>query len=71
MTMFLPYIINRSEIISDISFEFAIGGVMVTMASLFGLIGNILAMIVLSKPAMKSKFNYILIGKLKICKGWL
>ena len=35
---------------------------MVTMASLFGLIGNILAIIVLSRPAMKSKFNDILIG---------
>ena len=53
---------QHSEIISDASFEFVIGGVLLSITSLFGLIGNILAMITLSKPSMKSKFNNILIG---------
>ena len=43
-------------------FEFIVG-LLLTLISGFGLVGNIVAIVVLSKPAMKGSFHTLLIGK--------
>ena len=45
-------------------FEFITVGIMLTMVSIFGLAGNIVAIIVLSSPVMRGSFSSLLIGKL-------
>ena len=45
-------------------FEFITVGIMLTMVSMFGLAGNIVAIIVLSSPVMRGSFSSLLIGKL-------
>ena len=45
-------------------FEFITVGIMLTMVSMFGLAGNIVAIIVLSSPLMRGSFSSLLIGKL-------
>jgi len=42
--------------------NFIIYGVFVNLISLFGIIGNAISMIILSRPQMKSSINYLLIG---------
>ena len=44
-------------------FEFITVGIMLTMVSMFGLAGNIVAIIVLSSPVMRGSFSSLLIGK--------
>ena len=44
-------------------FKFAVVGVMLTIISVFGLAGNVVAIIVLSRPAMKGSFSSLLISK--------
>jgi hypothetical protein len=44
------------------TFGFITEGVLLTAVSLFGLFGNIVAIIVLSRPAMKGSFSTLLIG---------
>ena len=44
-------------------FRFMFDGVTLGTICTIGIIGNILAMIVLSRPQMKSSINYILISK--------
>ena len=46
----------------DITFEFIIHGLMINVVGLIGLIGNIVAIGVLSRPQMKSSITTILIG---------
>ena len=48
---------------SDLEFKFAIEGVLLSIVAIFGLIGNTLAIVVLSRPSMRSPINLILIGK--------
>ena len=43
-------------------FNFIIG-LFLTIISVFGLVGNIVAIIVLSRPTMKGSFSSLLIGK--------
>ena len=43
-------------------FEFVVPGVLLNGVGLLGLVGNILSIIVLSRPQMKSSINCILIG---------
>ncbi|XP_012269764.2 FMRFamide receptor [Athalia rosae] len=43
-------------------FEFITNGVLLNLVGLFGLFGNIISMIILSRPQMKSSINYLLIG---------
>ena len=45
-------------------FEFIVPGVLLNGVGLLGLVGNILSIIVLSRPQMKSSINCILIGRL-------
>ena len=52
-------------------FEFITVGIMLTMVSMFGLAGNIVAIIVLSSPVMRGSFSSLLIGKVfKINSAW-
>ena len=44
-------------------FEFITVGIMLTMVSIFGLAGNVVAIIVLSSPVMRGSFSSLLIGK--------
>lgn len=44
-------------------FEFITEGVLLTAVSIFGLVGNIIAIVVLSRPSMKGSFSTLLIGK--------
>ena len=44
-------------------FEFITVGIMLTMVSMFGLAGNVVAIIVLSSPVMRGSFSSLLIGK--------
>ncbi|XP_055607472.1 FMRFamide receptor-like [Uranotaenia lowii] len=43
-------------------FEFWIGGVVMNIIALLGILGNILSMVILSRPQMRSSINYLLIG---------
>ncbi|XP_055389545.1 FMRFamide receptor [Condylostylus longicornis] len=43
-------------------FEFWICGVILNFVGLLGILGNILSMIILSRPQMRSSINYLLIG---------
>ena len=45
------------------TFEFVTVGLLLTLISVFGLVGNIVAIIILSRPAMKGSFSSLLIGK--------
>ncbi|CAO1411743.1 unnamed protein product [Diamesa serratosioi] len=48
---------------SDFSlFEFWINGILLNLVGLLGILGNILSMIILSRPQMRSGINYLLIG---------
>ena len=47
----------------NVFFEFVVPGVLLNGVGLLGLVGNILSIIVLSRPQMKSSINCILIGK--------
>lgn len=42
--------------------DFIIYGVFVNLIGLFGIFGNAISMIILSRPQMKSSINYLLIG---------
>ena len=48
----------------SVFFEFVVPGVLLNGVGLFGLLGNLLSIIVLSRPQMKSSINCILIGNL-------
>jgi len=42
--------------------DFIIYGIFVNLIGLFGIFGNTISMIILSRPQMKSSINYLLIG---------
>ena len=44
------------------TFEFIVHGVLVGIVGVFGLVGNIISIVILSRPQMKSSINAILIG---------
>ncbi|RZF41707.1 hypothetical protein LSTR_LSTR012737 [Laodelphax striatellus] len=46
----------------SIYFAFITNGVMLNVVAILGIIGNIISMIILSRPQMKSSINYLLIG---------
>lgn len=43
--------------------EFILEGVLLMAVSLFGLVGNVVAIVVLSRPTMRGSFSTLLIGK--------
>lgn len=53
---------DSSEDRFDILFNFVAYGVLLNIIGVFGIIGNIISMIILSRPQMKSSINYLLIG---------
>ena len=44
-------------------FKIAMSGYIAILMGSFGIVGNLIAIIILSRPEMKSSTNYILIGK--------
>lgn len=42
--------------------DFIMYGVLINLIGLFGILGNTISMIILSRPQMKSSINYLLIG---------
>lgn len=44
------------------TFEFWTNGVLLNLVGVLGIFGNIISMIILSRPQMKSSINYLLIG---------
>lgn len=43
-------------------FAFIMNGILLNVVGFFGIFGNIISMIILSRPQMKSSINYLLIG---------
>ncbi|XP_003698901.1 FMRFamide receptor [Apis florea] len=43
-------------------FDFIIYGILINLIGIFGIFGNTISMIILSRPQMKSSINYLLIG---------
>lgn len=43
-------------------FEFISNGILLNVVGLFGIFGNVISMIILSRPQMRSSINYLLIG---------
>jgi hypothetical protein len=43
-------------------FEFITNGILLNVVGILGILGNILSMIILSRPQMRSSINYLLIG---------
>ncbi|XP_063973983.1 FMRFamide receptor isoform X2 [Diachasmimorpha longicaudata] len=52
----------NAELNDGALFEFITNGILLNLVGLFGLFGNIISMIILSRPQMKSSINYLLIG---------
>jgi len=52
----------NQEINTNSLSDFIVYGIFVNLISLFGIIGNAISMIILSRPQMKSSINYLLIG---------
>ncbi|XP_029032935.1 FMRFamide receptor [Osmia bicornis bicornis] len=52
----------KGEINTTGLFDFIIYGVLINLVSIFGIFGNAISMIILSRPQMKSSINYLLIG---------
>lgn len=46
----------------NLLFEFITYGVLLNVIGVFGILGNVISMIILSRPQMKSSINYLLIG---------
>ena len=54
---------NSTNYKTSVLFEFVVPGVLLNFVGLLGLIGNVLSIIVLSRPQMRSSINCILIGE--------
>ncbi|XP_046985417.1 FMRFamide receptor [Schistocerca americana] len=53
---------NASSTDGQLLFEFVAYGVLLNLIGIFGIVGNIISMIILSRPQMRSSINYLLIG---------
>ncbi|XP_051158767.1 FMRFamide receptor-like [Leptopilina boulardi] len=68
ITRNLATVTKKNEILEcevelkDGLFEFIVCGILLNLVSLFGIFGNTISMIILSRPQMKSSINYLLIG---------
>jgi hypothetical protein len=58
----LLYEESNDEDKSKILYEFVTNGVLLNVIGILGIFGNIISMIILSRPQMKSSINYLLIG---------
>lgn len=52
----------RQQVNTDGLADFVVYGIFVNLIGLFGIFGNAISMIILSRPQMKSSINYLLIG---------
>ena len=46
----------------DVTFEFVVHGILINSVGVLGLLGNVVSIVVLSRPQMKSSINTLLIG---------
>ncbi|KAH8262031.1 hypothetical protein KR038_005952 [Drosophila bunnanda] len=51
-----------NPLLEDNKIEFWVCGVILNIVSVLGILGNIISMIILSRPQMRSSINYLLIG---------
>lgn len=58
----LLYEESNDEDRRKILYEFVTNGVLLNVIGILGIFGNIISMIILSRPQMKSSINYLLIG---------
>lgn len=47
-------------------FRFVTNGIFLNLIGVFGILGNLISMIILSRPQMRSSINYLLIGLARI-----
>jgi hypothetical protein len=59
-----------SEWSFDVTFEFVVHGVLINSVGVLGLLGNVVSIVVLSRPQMKSSINTLLIGLVTIFKNF-
>jgi hypothetical protein len=59
-----------SEWSFDVTFEFVVHGVLINSVGVLGLLGNVVSIVVLSRPQMKSSINTLLIGLVTILKNF-
>lgn len=59
-----PLWMEESQIQQEqaIYFAFITNGILLNVVAILGVFGNIISMIILSRPQMKSSINYLLIG---------
>ena len=53
---------DGSEWSFDVTFEFVVHGILINSVGVLGLLGNVVSIVVLSRPQMKSSINTLLIG---------
>ncbi|XP_034480958.1 FMRFamide receptor-like [Drosophila innubila] len=53
---------NYNPHLANNLFQFLISGVLLNIVGVLGVLGNVISMIILSRPEMKSSFNYLLMG---------
>jgi len=53
---------GTSEWSFDVTFEFVVHGILINSVGVLGLLGNVVSIVVLSRPQMKSSINTLLIG---------
>ncbi|XP_057663036.1 FMRFamide receptor [Diorhabda carinulata] len=51
---------------SDVFFQFVVNGLFMNLIGVLGVLGNIISMIILSRPQMRSSINYLLIGLARV-----
>uniref|UniRef100_A0A2S2NHQ1 FMRFamide receptor n=1 Tax=Schizaphis graminum TaxID=13262 RepID=A0A2S2NHQ1_SCHGA len=60
--VFCPLFEGTDEDDYSLLFEFVTYGVLLNVIGVFGILGNVISMVILSRPQMKSSINYLLIG---------
>lgn len=53
---------SYDELMNVDLFEFVVHGILLNLVGFMGIIGNVISMIILSRPQMRSSINYLLIG---------
>lgn len=60
---YLPeYLPEYSPEYENIQLDFWLSGVLLNIVGIVGILGNVLSMVILSRPQMRSSINYLLIG---------
>lgn len=56
---------DEEQIRSEILYEFVTNGVLLNVVGVLGIMGNVISMIILTRPQMRSSINYLLTGLAK------